>query len=122
MLTYRKDSSFIYYNQLSSKGLLSRTAFAYVRRHAGEMLGRYADAEAFSRWNVPQSMIDELVAAGERDGIKRNPRSLAKQRKLICAMLKAYTGSFLYGDDAFYDACLPEDNDLDRALKLKNKI
>ncbi len=122
VLTYRKDSSFIYYNQLSSKGLLSRTAFAYVRRHAGEMLGRYADAEAFSRWNVPQSMIDELVAAGERDGIKRNPRSLAKQRKLICAMLKAYTGSFLYGDDAFYDACLPEDNDLDRALKLKNKI
>ena len=122
VLTYVKDSSFIYYNRLSAKGLLNRTAFAYVRINAEELLSRYADAEAFRRWTVPNTMIDNLVAAGEKAGVPRNPKSLAKQRSLITAMLKAYTGSFLYGDEAFYDACLPEDNDLQRALKLKNEI
>lgn len=122
VLTYRKDSSFIYYNQLSAKGLLSRTAFAYVRSHAEELLGRYADAGAFRRWSVPATMIEQLVAAGESAGIARNPRSLAKQRSLVCAMLKAYVGSYLYGDEAFYDACMAEDNDLVRALKVKKEM
>ena len=122
VLTYVKDSSFIYYNQLASKGLINRTAFAYVRAHAEEMLGRYPDAEAFRHWSVPSGLIEQLIAAGEKAGVRRNPSSIAKQRRLMTAMLKAYIGSSLYGEVAFYDACIPEDNDLQRALKMKNQI
>ena len=57
-------------------------------------------------------MVEELVAAGEAAGIKRDPASLKKQRPLIKALLKANIGMALYGDRAFYDSYLPYDDDL----------
>ena len=118
-MAYRKDASFVYYNALSSKGVISREAFRYVREHAAELLKRYPDAECFRRsFTVGDDMVRTMVARGEAAGVPRNEASLRAQRPLIKAMLKANIGMALYGEQGFYDSYIPHDDDLQRTLRL----
>lgn len=113
VLPYRKDSSFIYYNQLQNTGLMNRVAFEYVRGNVEELLRRYADADAFYRsFEVPGRVVDDVVQRAEKAGVKRDGGSLMRQSRLIKNRIKAYIGMSLYGDGAFYRILLDEDDDL----------
>lgn len=113
LLAYHKDESFVYYNALAGKGLINRVAFDYVQQHAADMLKRYHDAACFDKgFAVGEGMVEQLVEEGERAGVERNDKSIAAQRPLMRAMLKAYIGLALFGNEAFYDAYLPMDDDL----------
>ncbi len=119
ILTYRKDPTFVYYNRLSSRGLINRVAFSYVRDHAAELLRCYNDADFFvDNFRVDEALRRELVRLGEAEGIPRDDRSLAAQRRLIDNMLMAYIGQALYGDEMFYRLVLREDEDLKKARTL----
>ena len=123
LLPYRKDKSFIYYNSLANKGLIAKVAFRYVRRHAARLLEQYPTPEAFGRgFFVDDEMIEELVADGERAGVVRDTKSLAVQSKLITSMIKAHIGMALYGNEAFYDAYLPMDDDLNRVKNVRIEL
>ncbi len=118
-LAYHKDSSLIYYNQLSSNGLISRVAFGYVKMHAAGLLSKYPDPERFRNgFSVGDMLVDKLVAEGEKAGVKRNPASLRRQRHLVESMLKAHIGMALYGEQGFYDAFINQDEDLQQVLKM----
>lgn len=120
LLAYHKDESFVYYNTLANKGLINNVAFRYVQQHAAELLARYPDANSFDKgFRASESMLGELIKEGERNGVERNDKSIAAQRPLIMAMLKAYIGLALFGNDAFYDAYLPMDDDLRETMKMK---
>lgn len=122
-LPYRKDSSFVYHNKLSSKGLYNKVAFGYVKLHAEELLQQYPDAASFRKgFKVGESLMEQLVAEGERCGIPRNAASLRKQYALMSALIKANIGMALYGDRGFYDTYVAHDDDLQRVCELlKNK-
>lgn len=124
LIAYRHDPSFVYYNQLSSKRLVSRTAFEQVRLHAREWLSLYPDLDSFCRrFVVGDNMIQRLVSLGEAEGIALNSKGLAAQRHLICTMLKAYIAESLYGQQAFYRVYLPEDEDLRQTrILIKEKV
>ncbi len=123
LLPYRKDESFVYYNALVNQRLINRVAFRQVRRHAASLLQRYPTAAAFKQgYTVPDSVIEELVREGEKRGIARNAKSLAVQKKLIVAGIKANIGQCLYGNEAFYDAYLPMDEDLNRIKNIKIEL
>jgi carboxyl-terminal processing protease len=113
VLPYRKDASFIYYNQLQNTGLMNRVAFEYVRGNVEELLRRYADADAFYRsFEVPGRVVEDVVQRAEKAGVKRDGGSLMRQSRLIKNRIKAYIGMSLYGDGAFYRILLDEDDDL----------
>ena len=118
LIPYRKDSTFAYYNKLSSKGLLMKVAFNQVRQHAGEWLKRYPSLDLFcSRFTTPDKLIQQVVALGEEAGIPVNKASLDAQWHLIATLIKAYIGEALFGQQAFYRIYLPEDEDLANVRK-----
>lgn len=118
-LAYRRDSSFIYYNQLSSKGLIRRMAFKYVRQHATQLVAKYPNAEAFRKeFKVSEGLVTQLVNEGVKAGVPRNAVSMSKQRPLIEALLKANIGMALFGEQGFYDTYITQDEDLQQVLKL----
>ena len=120
LLPYHKDESLVYYNKLASKGLINRVAFHHVRQHAAELLRHYPDARSFDKgFRTSETLLSELVAEGERNGVAKNDKSIAAQHPLMAAMLKAYIGLALYGNDAFYDAYLPMDDDLKETITMK---
>ena len=113
VLPYRKDTSFVYFNQLQNSGLMNRVAFGYVRDNVESLMQRYADEDVFChKFAVPEALVDELVQRAEQAGIGRDSRSLATQRRLIKNRLKAYIAQSLYGDGALYRVMLDEDEDL----------
>ena len=119
LLTYRKDPSFVYYNQLASQGLLNSVAFDEVKAHAADLLRRYPDAEAFySNYVVDERLVNQVVARGERLGVARDARSLRVQRGLITNRIKAFVGQALYGDSMLYRVLLLEDDDLKKMRQL----
>ena len=119
LFTYRRDTSFVYYNQLSSMRLLSITAFSYVRHHARELLSRYPDADSFYKgFHVDSRLIEEVVSRGEQAGVKRNPSSLRAQLPLMNNTMAAYIGQALYGDALFYRILLREDDDIKKIKRL----
>lgn len=121
VITYRKDPSFIYYNNLSSKGLINRTAFAQVKLHAKEWQQRYPNLESFCHgFEVSEKTIQQLVALGEAEGIPLDSKALFSQQHLIKTMIKAYIAESLFGQEAFYRVYLSEDEDLKQA-RIMNK-
>ena len=87
---------------------------------AAELLKQYSDAKSFGKnFKISESMLEELIREGESKGVERNDKSIATQRPLMMAMLKAYIGLALFGNDAFYDAYLPMDEDLREVINMK---
>ena len=124
LIAYRKDPTFVYYNQLSSKGLLPKVAFEQVRLHASRWLKLYPTLDDFCRnFTVGDNIIQRVVTLGEQAGIPFDSKGLSAQRHLMQTMMKAYIGDFLYGQQAFYRIYLPEDEDLKqvRAIKQNKK-
>lgn len=119
LIAYRHDASFVYYNRLSARHIISRTAFNEVKRHAEEWLQRYPDLDAFcSHFEVSEAMVQRMVAMGEAEGVPLDSRGLNTQRRLIRTMLKAFIGESLYGQHAFYRIYMPEDEDLRQTRKM----
>lgn len=121
VLSYVRDESFGYYNQLTRHRLLSRAAFDYVRLHAEELTRAYADAADFDRrFTLPRSVVDALPARAEGEGIPRNDRDFEAQRTLVATVIKAHIASALFGNEGFYRVYLPQDNDVRRTLDILN--
>ena len=119
LFSYRHDTTFVYYNRLTSNLLLSTTAFSYVRRHAEELLRRYPDGDAFYRgFKADEALIGEVVRRGEALGVARDERSLRAQRGLMANTLAAYIGQALYGDAMFYRILLRTDEDIKKIKQL----
>lgn len=121
-MAYRKDISFVYYNNLSSKGIISRVAFEYVRNNVSSLLASYPDATSYLKGFAPgEDMLRSVVKRGEAAGVPCDNASLRVQHNLIMAMLKANIGLALYGDHGFYDSYISHDDDLQRTLKILRK-
>lgn len=113
LMAYHKDKSYVYYNALSSKGVISKVAFANVRRHAKEWQQRYPDEDSFIRqFSVGEQMMAEMVGEGEAMGVACNRESLAAQDKLFRNMLKAHIAFSLYGNEAYRRICLLTDEEV----------
>ena len=120
LIPYRKDTTFVYYNKLSSKGFFTTVAFQQVRQHAEEWLKRYPSIDLFcSKFTVSDAIIQQVVALGEAAGIPLDKSSLNAQRHLIRTIIKAHIGESLYGEQAFYRIYLPEDEDVKQVRSMQ---
>lgn len=122
ILSYNKDITLAYVNQLSSCGALLHTALYQVRRHAAEWLRRYPDARSFEKqFSVSDDMLQFMIAYGEDKKIPFNAQSYKEQKQMLSIMLKAQIGYFLFGDEAFYPIYLQIDEDMKKIKNLELK-
>lgn len=121
-LPYHTDEDVVYYNRLMEKGLPTRFAFDYVTKEWKNLKKSYASAEEFvKRYDVSEALWQEFLRTAERKGVPRDGRSLAKYGGQIRLRLKAEIGNCLFGNDTFYQIMLPQDEDIERALKITKK-
>ena len=119
LFLYRRDTSFVYYNQLVSHRVMSTTAFDYVRKHGRELKERYPDGESFYQgFRVSDALMEEVVRRGERMGVARDAKSLHAQRALMTNMMAAFIGQALYDDAVYYRILLREDDDIKKIKRL----
>jgi len=108
----------VFLTELFFTGLMRQFSFDQADTKRNEF-GHYQNAETFARqYTVPQSMVDELVAYAEQEGLKADPLDLERSREQILLRLKANIARNVWGTDGFYPIILQGDNMKDKAVEL----
>lgn len=122
-LKLHTDSLLIYYNQLIDKQVIQQYAFDYVTAHYPELHKQYASADDFEkRFTVSDKMLEQIIARGEKAGVRRNSRSIAKYGSDIKLLFKANIAESLFDSDTFYRIMIQKDTEVYDALKILNNL
>jgi carboxyl-terminal processing protease len=112
-----------YHRQLAAKSIVINANLRYVDDHRKELQKQYKSFDVFrKRFEVPQSLIDHIVAEGEKQDIK--PKDDAERDLTmphLKAQLKALIARDLWTMDEYFNIINEQNDILQRALQLIDK-
>lgn len=86
-----------YFRDIAGRGLIYKVAYTEVDNHRKEILEKYPNKETFfSKYEVPQSLLDKLIAAGEEEKTPYKEDEYNKSLALIKMQLKMLLARDLY--------------------------
>ena len=109
-----------FHRELSAKTVIINNNLHYVDQHRKELKRRYKTFDAFREtFDVPQSLVDNIIADGEKQGIKpKDEAELQQTLPHLRLQLKALIARDLWDMNAYF-AIINESNDIiRRALEL----
>ncbi|MDR2907907.1 MAG: hypothetical protein LBU91_07970, partial [Bacteroidales bacterium] len=116
---YRSDTSYIYTNQLSNRGLILRYTFNYSNENRQFLLKTYPDVQDFqTKFTVSQTLFDSLIAFGKSNGLEPDYHSIKLHNARLKGLIKAYIARDLYGEKGFFPMYLPLDEDFQKAVEV----
>ena len=117
----QKDSTRQYYNLLVNKGIIYQFAFDYTDKYRKDL--KYTTFEAYDKgFIVTDAILNDLVLAAEKSGIKRNAKGLAVSDRDIRVLLKAYVGRNILDNPGFYPYLNSTDPAYLKALEVMKKL
>lgn len=111
-----------YYRDLMANGIFNRYAVEYVDRHRDDIKRDYPTESDFVRnFDFTQEMLNNLVALGEKNGVKPNPEGLEKSRAIICAITKGLIARDVWDMNGYFRSVNPVSRGTyEKALELVN--
>lgn len=117
------DTSFFspYYRDLSAKGVLNQFCINYVDNHRDELRKAYPDEDTFmSGYEITPEVEQQLIAAGEKEGIPFNEEQWQRSRPYVLALIKGLLDRDLYENGSLFRAVNPLTPEYRAALELIN--
>ena len=109
-----------FHRELSAKAIIINSNLHYVDQHRKELQRRYKTfADYRQNFEIPQSLIDQIMAEGEKQGIK--PKDEAERQQTLPYLrlqLKALIARDLWDMDAYFSIINEANDILNRALEL----
>lgn len=103
-----------YYSDLLRKNVLNDFTISYTDNNRTELKSKYADVFAFkSGFIVDDKLMNKLIAAGEKAGVKVDSAQMKTSDKIIRLIVKAQIARNLWDTNAYFVVI----NDLNNALK-----
>lgn len=97
-----------YYRDVMAKGVLPAYCLNYVDKNRRALLDEYKNEDDFfSRFEVGEPMIGEIVERAKEQGVEPNPEQLATSLPMIKAIMKGYITSDLFEDGNYIRALNP---------------
>jgi carboxyl-terminal processing protease len=91
-----------YYGNLNTKGVFIQYTLGYVDEHRDEVKAKYADVNAFDKgFVVTEAMVKDLIAMGEKEGVKYNEEQFNTSKAVIELILKSLIARDVYDQEAF---------------------
>jgi carboxyl-terminal processing protease len=110
-----------YYSSLSSKGLVSEFAYAYLDENRNDFR-KFKSFDEFNRYfSINDQLLNKFVAYANKNGVKPDPEGLRVSNEIIRTQLKALIARQLWNNDGFYAVIHSLDNTLKKALQLVEK-
>ena len=110
-----------YYRDLMAKSVISTFAVKYIDEHRAEILKQYPTEDDFHKnFVVNKEIMEQLIAAGEKDGVPLNEEGLETSRQVIEGVLKGLLVRDLYENGVYSRAVNKLDPVFNEALKLIN--
>ena len=107
-----------YYRDLMAKSVINNYITDYLDQHRKELLKKYADEDIFFANFDGATLIDGLVAAGEKAGVERNDEQLAISRPILEAILKGLLERDLYENGSYMRSVNELSNEYKEALRI----
>lgn len=91
-----------YYRDLIAKNILNPYILGYLDSNRDQLLKQYPNQDTFYEgFYVTDSMISDLVAKAQAEGVEPNDEQLARSRKLLEAVIRGLLARDLYEDGVY---------------------
>ncbi len=108
-----------YHLDLRNKGALMKIHYRAIDAHRQEWLDQYKHFDAFNRhFEVPQTVLDDLIAAGKELNIAYNEEEFQKSLPLIKLQMKALIARDLWDMNEYYHVINEANESLRKAMEL----
>jgi len=108
-----------YYNRLRRNNVVYNFVLDYVDKHRDELENNYQNFDSFNkRFEVSEQMVEEIVSAGEKEGIEREEESLAFTLHTMKKEIKALIARDIYTRNEFYKMFYEDDEAILKALEI----
>jgi len=119
------DSSkyYIYYNTLGRKNVIYTGVLDIMDANRDLFKQKYSDFKTFTdKFEVTDEMIEKIVAAGEKEGVKRDEKSIEFARPIMKRQMKALIARDLFSVSNYYQIINADDETIQKAVEvLKQK-
>jgi len=108
-----------YFNNLVRKNVLFPFVIGFIDKDREQLKTRYSSALDFkANFHVNKAMMDELIKAGEKAGIKRDDESLEVSGLIIQRQMKALIARDIYDTGAYFQIMIEDDKEVSKALEI----
>jgi carboxyl-terminal processing protease len=110
-----------YLNELYTSNSIQEYSFNYSDKHKGE-LSKMGFKTFYKEFKITDEMLQKLVKTGEQNKVPADLKDLEKNKKVFQINLKAQIARKIWGNDGFYPIYNEENEVLQQALKLFDRI
>ena len=108
-----------YHSQLSNRGVLLKVHFQLIDAYRDEWTQEYDDYAKFSqKFELDETMMQQLIAEGEKAGVKYDEEQYRKSESLIKLQLKALIARDLWDMNEYYHTINVVNESVNKALEL----
>src|SRR5659263_386446 len=108
-----------YFNNLVRKNVLFPFVVGYIDQNRDQLKKKYKSIEDFkANFSVTEPMLDELIKAGEKEGIKKDEESLKISGAIISRQIKALIARDIYDTGAYYLIMIEDDKEVEKAIEV----
>jgi carboxyl-terminal processing protease len=113
------SSLFAYYNRLQRNNIVYNYVLDYLDQNRTSLLGKYPTFDKFrDKFQPGEEMIEGIVAAGEKDSIARDQKSIDFTLPMMKREIRAHMARSLYTADHFYQIINEEDSMIRKAMEV----
>jgi len=110
-----------YHRKLVASGSLNRAAMNYLDLHRSQLMKENKTFAQYKRnFNVPESLLQELIDMGKEEKIEYNEEEFAKSKYLITLQLKALIARDMYEMNEYFEIINDENDSLKEAIRIIN--
>ena len=113
---------YAYYNTLSRKNVVYTGVLDIMDAQRDELKQKYTDFTVFSeKFEVTDEMIEKIIVAGEKEGVKRDEKSIEFARPLMKKQMKALIARDLFSMSHYFQIMNDDDETIIKTLEVMSK-
>ncbi len=113
---------YAYYNNLLRKNVVYTGVLDIMDANRETLKQKFADFETFrSKFEVTDEMIEKIISAGEKEGVKREEKSIEFARPLMKRQIKALMARDLFSVSHYFQIMNEKDEAIDKAMEVLSK-
>jgi len=108
-----------YFNNLVRKNVLFPFVVGFIDKNRDQLKTQYKTITDFkNNFLVTDTMMEVLIKAGEKEGIKRDDESLKISGAIIARQIRALIARDLYETGCYYQIMIEDDKEVGKALEI----
>ncbi|HZL12060.1 MAG TPA: S41 family peptidase [Prolixibacteraceae bacterium] len=110
---------YVYYNILSRKSVIYSGVLDIMDKNRDDFKQKYPDFKTFrDKFEISDEMVERILAAGEKEGVKRDEKSVEFARPLVKRQMKALIARDLFSGSEYFQIMNDDDETIKKAIEV----